>query len=106
MNKLQEFWNAIKSNPVFVAVSSAAVGAIVSGIQDEMASGKIDWTRGGINKLTGYAVTAAIAALVHLYRPNPNPTMPATLPPSTAVVEVPAKLEPIDPKAVPTQETK
>jgi hypothetical protein len=106
MNKLVAFWNAIKSNPVFVAVSSAAVGAIVSGVQDEMASGKLDWSRGGINKLTGYAVTAAIAALVHLYRPQPNPTVPATIPPSTAVVEVPAKLEPIDSAAVPVPPTK
>jgi hypothetical protein len=101
MNKLKILWDSIRSNPVFVTVSSAAAGAIVSGIQDEMASGKIDWSRGGINKLTGYAVTAAIAALVHLYRPQPTPTVVATIPPSTAIVDVPAKLEPIDPKAVP-----
>ena len=69
-------WKSIRSNPVFVTVSSAVVGAIVSGIQDELASGRIDWTRAGINKLAGYAITAAIAALVHLYRPAPgaNPT--------------------------------
>jgi hypothetical protein len=72
LQSLQAAWNSVKSNPVFVAVSSAAVGAIVSGIQDELASGRIDWTRGGINKLTGYAVTAGIAALVHLYRPAPT----------------------------------
>lgn len=64
-------WKSVRSNPIFVAVSSAMTGAVVSAIQDEMASGKIDWTRGGINKLTGYAVTAGIAAIVHLYRPNP-----------------------------------
>lgn len=73
----KNLWATVRSNPVFVTVSSAAVGAIVSGIQDELASGKIDWTRAGLNKLTGYALTAAIAALVHLYRPaprtNPNP---------------------------------
>lgn len=72
MNFIKQLWLSVRSNPVFVAVSSAAVGAVVSGIQDEMASGKIDWTRAGINKLTGYAVTAAIAALVHLYRPQPG----------------------------------
>ena len=41
-------------------------------IQDEMASGKIDWTRGGVNKLTGCAVIAAISAVLHLYRPGPG----------------------------------
>ena len=72
MNFLKQLWASVRSNPVFVAVSSAAVGAVVSGVQDELASGKIDWTRGGINKLSGYALTAAIAALVHLYRPSPG----------------------------------
>ncbi len=80
MNPLKQFWLSIRSNPVFVTVSSAAVGAVVSAIQDEMASGKIDWSRGGINKLVGYAVTAGVAALVHLYRAapgtNPNPPQP------------------------------
>jgi hypothetical protein len=99
MNKLKLIWDSVRSNPVFVTVSSAAVGAVVSGVQDEMASGRIDWSRGGINKLTGYALTAAIAALVHLYRPSPNPTVPATIPPSKTVVDVPAQLEPVDPKA-------
>jgi len=65
-------WKKVRSNPVFVTTSSAAVGAIVSGLQDELASGRIDFTRGGFNKLTGYALTAAVAALVHLYRPSPS----------------------------------
>jgi hypothetical protein len=68
----KQLWQTMRSNPVFVTVSSAATGAVVSALQDEMASGKIDWTRAGINKLVGYAVTAAIAALVHLYRPAPG----------------------------------
>ena len=72
LQSLQAAWNSVKSNPVFVAVSSAVVGAVVSGIQDELASGHIDWTRGGLNKLTGYAVTAGIASLVHLYRTPPT----------------------------------
>lgn len=65
-------WLAAKSNPVFVAAYSAAAGAIVSALQDELASGKIDWTRGGLNKLMGYAFTAAIAAVLHLYRATPG----------------------------------
>ena len=72
MNFIKQLWSSVRSNPVFVAVSSAVVGAVVSGLQDEIASGKIDWTRAGINKLTGYALTAAIAALAHLYRPAPG----------------------------------
>jgi hypothetical protein len=78
MNFIAQLWKSVRSNPVFVAVSSAAGGAVVSGIQDEMASGHIDWTRAGINKLTGYAVTAAVAALVHLYRPAPGATPVST----------------------------
>jgi hypothetical protein len=69
---LKQIWQTVRSNPYFVAGSSAFVGAVVSMLQDEMASGRIDWTRGGLNKLTGYAVTAAIAAVAHLYRPTPG----------------------------------
>ena len=78
MNDVVQFlasvWKSVRSNPVFVAVSSAAIGAIVSGLQDELASGRIDWSHSGINKLLGYALTAGIAALVHLYRPSPGST--------------------------------
>jgi len=91
---IQELWSKVKSNPVFVAVSSAAVGAVVSGLQDEMASGKVDFTRSGWNKLMGYAFTAAIAALAHLYRPAP--TQPAAsvtqVSPNTVTVEVPGAM--------------
>jgi len=77
MDFLKQLWASLRSNPVFVSVSSAVVGAVVSALQDELAAGKIDWSRGGLNKLAGYALTAAIASLVHLYRPapgsNPNP---------------------------------
>ncbi len=73
---LVALWKTVRSNPFFVAASSASAGAIASAVQDEFASGHIDWTRGGINKLCGLAVAAAIAAVVHLYRdaPGTNPT--------------------------------
>ena len=73
---LQTLWRSYRINPFFVAAYSAAAGAIASAVQDELASGRIDWTRGGVNKLCGLAVTAAIAAVVHLYCPAPgtNPT--------------------------------
>jgi hypothetical protein len=75
INFIKQLWASFRSNPFFVAASSAAAGAVASFVQDELASGHIDWTRGGINKLTGLAVTAAIAAVVHLYRtaPGANP---------------------------------
>lgn len=77
MNFLKQLWITVRSNPYFVAGYSAFIGAAVSVLQDEMASGKIDWTRSGLNKLFGYAITATIFAVVHLYRPqpgsNPNP---------------------------------
>jgi hypothetical protein len=72
MNFLKQVWLSIRSNPVFVTAYSAAAGAAVSMLQDELASGKIDWTRAGLDKLTGYALTAASAAVVHLYTPAPG----------------------------------
>ncbi len=69
---LKQSWNSVRSNPIFVTFSSAFVGALISALQDELASGHIDWTRAGVNKLTGYAVTAGVAAIVHLYRPSPG----------------------------------
>ena len=72
--RVGQIWKSVRSSPVFVTVSSAAAGAFVSGLQDELASGHIDWTRAGWNKLMGYALTAAVAALVHLYRPAPGAT--------------------------------
>jgi len=72
MNFLKQLWASVRSNPFFVAASSAAAGAVASVVQDELASGHIDWSRGGINKLTGLAVTAALAAVVHLYRATPG----------------------------------
>lgn len=72
MNFIKQLWASLRSAPWFVTASSAASGAVVSMIQDEMASGKIDWTRGGINKLVGCALIAACSAIVHLYRPAPG----------------------------------
>jgi hypothetical protein len=71
MNWFVNTWRAVRSNPYFVLASSAASGAVISAIQDELASGHIDWTRGGVNKLCGLALTAAVSALIHLYRTPP-----------------------------------
>ena len=80
MNFLKQIWLSVHNNPIFVLFYSTAAGAAASMIQDELASGHIDWTRAGLNKLMGYAFTAGIAAVVHLYVPtpgsNPNPPKP------------------------------
>lgn len=99
-NIAKMLWQKISSNPIFVVASSAFVGSVVSTLQDELAMGHIDWTRAGINKLTGYAVTAAIASIVHLYRNPPNPKVLAITPPATEVHEAPAVIEPASPKDV------
>jgi len=65
-------WATIRKSPVFVAAYSAAGGAVVSMLQDELASGRIDWSHSGLNKLMGYAAMAAVAAVVHLYAPVPG----------------------------------
>ena len=65
-------WKSIRSNPYFVVGSTAFCGAAVSAIQDELASGRIDWTRSGINKLIGYTISPTVAAIVHLYRTPPG----------------------------------
>ena len=57
--------------------------------------------------LPGWAeaiVTAAVGILLFYWKTS-STTIPATFPPSQTVVNVPAKLEPIDPKAVPTTPT-
>ena len=73
MTFLKQLWLTLRSNPYFVAVYSAAAGAVVSALQDEYIAGHIDFSRAGISKLISFAVTAGIAALVHLYRPAPLP---------------------------------
>jgi hypothetical protein len=101
LNFLKLLWANVGSNPIFVVASSAFVGSVVSTLQDELAMGHIDWTRGGLNKLTGYAITAAVAAIVHLYRPKPGiPQMLVTTPPSSEVHEAPAKIQPVSPADV------
>ena len=105
LKSLQSLWAAVRSNPVFVTVSSAAAGAVVSGLQDELASGHVDFTRTGWNKLMGYAFTAAIAALAHLYRPAPSQAVASItqVAPNTVTVEVPGTM-PGEPTGAPVAE--
>jgi hypothetical protein len=72
MSTLKQLWLSLRSNVYFVAFYSTASGAAISMLQDEMASGKIDWSRAGLNKLCGCAVIAGAYAVIHLYRPAPG----------------------------------
>jgi hypothetical protein len=73
---LKQLWLTLRSNPVFVAAYTAALGAIASYLQGALSSGnfaidKINWAQMGT-----LAAAAATAAVVHLYVPPPgtNPT--------------------------------
>jgi hypothetical protein len=67
---------------------------------------KLDFSLQSWQKMAGTAALTAILALIHLYLPQPNPTVAVTFPPSKTPVDVPAQLEPVDPKAVPVNPTK
>jgi hypothetical protein len=64
-------WNQIRSNPVFVTVSSAAAGAVVKMLQDELTRGGLDLSATGLRRMGILIVTVVVTALVHLYTPVP-----------------------------------
>lgn len=106
MNTLTRFWNSIRSNVYFVAFEGGASGALCNYVYDALSSGHLDFSRAGLQKMALCAATGGITALRLLVRPVPNPTIPATVPPSSKIEDVPAKLEPLDPKAVPAEPNK
>lgn len=72
MNFLTQLWNSLKSQAWFVAVSSAAGGAVLDFLNDELTKGHLDFSKMGWDRVGTVALTAAIAAIVHLYRRPPN----------------------------------
>jgi hypothetical protein len=106
MNKWKLIWDKIRSNTAFVAFEGGASGAAMNYIYDGLTSGHLDFSRVGLGKLAAFTVLGGITAVRLLYRPSPSPTVPATTPPSTQIQDVPAKLEPLDPKAVPVEPPK
>ena len=105
MNKWKLFWDKIRSNPIFVAAWTAFAGALGKEILTAYTTHKLDFSLQSWQQMGGAALSTAAIALVHLYMPQPNPTVPAITPPSTEIKDVPAKpLEPIDPKAQPVKE--
>lgn len=103
MNTLKKFWDSIRSNKYFVAFEGGASGAIVNYCYDAATTGKLDFTRAGLEKMIAFAVSGGITAVRLLYRPQPVPTVVAIVPPSPAIVDVPATLTPIDPNAIKEQ---
>jgi hypothetical protein len=72
MNFLKQLWLSVRSNPYFVAAYSAAGGAVVDLLYDELQTGQMDFSRAGIHKLLTAAGGAVLVALMHLYRPAPQ----------------------------------
>jgi hypothetical protein len=67
-------WKAVFSNPVFVAIWTAAAGAISPQLYGMVQNGMItwDWSKWQAMLLTGLG--AAFVAVLHLYLPSPAPT--------------------------------
>jgi hypothetical protein len=68
-----KFWTWLRSNPYFVAGSSAVFGAVINGLYQELQAGSVDWTLKGWESLGGTALGAAIVAIYHLYTAPPAP---------------------------------
>jgi hypothetical protein len=99
VNKIKKIWDSIRSNVYWVSFEGAFSGALVNYLYDAATAGHLDFSKAGLEKAAAFAFTAGITAVRLLYRPQPVPTVVATVPPSTAIVDVPAKLTPLDPNA-------
>ena len=72
------------SKPVFVTVWTLFAGALGKEILTTIQTGHIDLSAKSIQSMVWAAIGTTFIALIHLYLPQPNPT-------------VPAQLEPVDP---------
>jgi hypothetical protein len=101
MNKVKLFWYSIRSNKYFVAFEGGATGALSNYIQDLFAHGhRLDFSKGGVEKLAFFMVSGGYTAVKLLYRPQPNPTVVA-ITATNELKDVPARLTPIDLQSVP-----
>ena len=69
---LSRLWRSVRSNPYFVAATSAAGGAVASMLHDEYIAGHLDFSPTGLTKLKGAATLAVFVAFWHLYQPVPG----------------------------------
>ena len=98
MNAFKRFWDSIRSNKYFVAFEGGASGALMNYAYDGLTAGHLDFSRAGLQKMTAFALTGGITAVRLLYRPQPQATVVASVPPSGELKDVPANLTPLDPK--------
>jgi hypothetical protein len=106
---MNAFWiwlKSIRSNPIFVLAWTSFAGALGSEVMTAYTTGKLDFSLQSWQKMAESAAVTAGLALLHLYFPQPNPTVQVTFPPSTEPVQVEAKLQPVNPAAVPVPPTK
>lgn len=89
------------ANPYVVTAWTLFAGAFGKELVTTIETGHIDLSPKSMESMLAAALSTTAIALVHLYLPQPNPTVAATFPPSKTPVQVPAELEPVDPKAVP-----
>jgi len=105
-NKLKLFWDSIRSNKYFVAFEGAATTSLLDYFYEGLVSGHLDLSVATLKHAAGVAIVGGITAVRLLYRPQPSPTVVATIPPDGKVEDVPATLKPVDPAAVPVNPTK
>ena len=78
MNFLKQLWLSLRSNPYFVTAYSAALGAVLNALYQEVSAGSVNLSAKGLESLASTALGAAIIALWHLYTPKPGSTPNAT----------------------------
>ncbi len=78
MNFLKQLWLSVRSNPFFVSVYTVFMGALATQIQSEYASGHLDWSMAGWERMASAAGLLTVWTLAHLYAPAPGATPNAT----------------------------
>lgn len=71
MDFLKQLWHTVKSNPFFVAVSTAICSVVLDFLTDYITKGALDTSPAGMKKLLTVMGIAVATAIVHLYRPTP-----------------------------------
>jgi len=100
VNFISKLWLKLHNNPWFVAFSTALGTTLYAQAQSFVSTGVFNESRHyWIATVIGAAMVAT-ASVYHLNLTPQNPTVLAAFPPSTTKVEVPAQLEPVDPRAV------
>jgi hypothetical protein len=93
------------ANPYIVTAWTLFAGAFGKEFWTAYQTGHFDWSVKSLQSMGVAAFWTTVIALAHLFLPQPNPKVAATIPPSKTVVDVPAQLEPVDPRAVPVNPT-